>query len=73
MTKSLRFRWEIEVFGINVRKNPCLIKSKIGVMPQEDNLDSESWSSLFRQPPKDFKWFAAHGHTASFAFGRVSQ
>lgn len=30
-----------EVFGINVRENPSLIKSKIGVMPQEDNLDPD--------------------------------
>jgi lipooligosaccharide transport system ATP-binding protein len=29
----------VEVLGINVRANPSLIKSRIGVMPQEDNLD----------------------------------
>lgn len=32
---------ELEVFGINTTKDPSLIKSKIGVMPQEDNLDLE--------------------------------
>jgi len=30
---------KVEVFGINVLSNPSQIKSKIGVMPQEDNLD----------------------------------
>jgi lipooligosaccharide transport system ATP-binding protein len=29
----------VEVSGINVLSNPSQIKSKIGVMPQEDNLD----------------------------------
>jgi lipooligosaccharide transport system ATP-binding protein len=29
----------VEVLGINVLSNPSQIKSKIGVMPQEDNLD----------------------------------
>lgn len=33
----------------------------------------QRWSSLFRQPPEDFQWFAAHGHTASLTFGKVSQ
>ncbi len=30
---------EIKVFGLNVLKEPSTIKSKIGVMPQEENLD----------------------------------
>lgn len=30
---------EIKVFGLNVFKDSSLIKSKIGVMPQDDNLD----------------------------------
>lgn len=30
---------EIKVFGMNVFKDSSLIKSKIGVMPQDDNLD----------------------------------
>lgn len=32
---------ELGVFGISTTKDPSLIKSKIGVMPQEDNLDLE--------------------------------
>ncbi len=32
---------KVEVFGINVTKNPSEIKSRIGVMPQEDNLDPD--------------------------------
>lgn len=32
---------EVEVFGMNVSENPSLIKSKIGVMPQDDNLDPD--------------------------------
>ncbi|MDO8282919.1 MAG: ATP-binding cassette domain-containing protein [Thermodesulfovibrionia bacterium] len=32
---------ELSVFGISTTKDPSLIKSKIGVMPQEDNLDLE--------------------------------
>ena len=30
---------EARVFGMNVTDNPSFIKSKIGVMPQDDNLD----------------------------------
>lgn len=29
----------VEVLGMNVLKNPSMIKTRIGVMPQEDNLD----------------------------------
>lgn len=32
---------EIQVFGFDVTKNPSLIKSRIGVMPQDDNLDPD--------------------------------
>lgn len=32
---------EIQVFGLDVAKNPSLIKSRIGVMPQDDNLDPD--------------------------------
>lgn len=32
---------EVEVFGMNASENPSLIKSKIGVMPQDDNLDPD--------------------------------
>ncbi|MEE8328579.1 MAG: ABC transporter ATP-binding protein [Thermodesulfovibrionia bacterium] len=32
---------EVKVFGINVRGNSAEIKSKIGVMPQENNLDPD--------------------------------
>ncbi len=32
---------EVKVFGINVRENSAEIKSKIGVMPQENNLDPD--------------------------------
>lgn len=31
----------VKVFDINVLDNPSMIKSKIGVMPQEDNLDPD--------------------------------
>ena len=31
----------VRVFSMNVTKNPSEIKSKIGVMPQEDNLDPD--------------------------------
>jgi len=31
----------IKVFGMNVNENPGRIKSRIGVMPQEDNLDPD--------------------------------
>jgi len=31
----------IEVFGMNVNEDPGRIKSRIGVMPQEDNLDPD--------------------------------
>ncbi|MCX7914183.1 MAG: ATP-binding cassette domain-containing protein [Thermodesulfovibrionales bacterium] len=30
---------KVEVFGLDVLEQPSIIKSKIGVMPQEDNLD----------------------------------
>ena len=33
----------------------------------------QRWSRSFRQPPEDFKWFAASVHTASFTFGIVLQ
>jgi len=32
---------EVKVFGIDVREGPSLIKARIGVMPQEDNLDPD--------------------------------
>jgi lipooligosaccharide transport system ATP-binding protein len=32
---------EVKVFGKEVRESPSLIKSKIGVMPQDDNLDPD--------------------------------
>ena len=32
---------EVKVFGIDVTGNPSLIKSRIGVMPQEDSLDPD--------------------------------
>jgi lipooligosaccharide transport system ATP-binding protein len=32
---------DVRVFGIDVFKNPSLIKTKIGVMPQENNLDPD--------------------------------
>lgn len=32
---------EVKVFGMDVTENPSLIKSRIGVMPQEDNLDPD--------------------------------
>jgi lipooligosaccharide transport system ATP-binding protein len=32
---------EVKVFGMEVRESPSLIKSKIGVMPQDDNLDPD--------------------------------
>ncbi len=32
---------EVRVFGIDVRENPSSIKARIGVMPQEDNLDPD--------------------------------
>jgi len=32
---------EIKVFGMDVTKHPSTIKSRIGVMPQDDNLDLE--------------------------------
>jgi lipooligosaccharide transport system ATP-binding protein len=32
---------EVRVFGMDVRKYPSSIKSRIGVMPQEDNLDPD--------------------------------
>jgi lipooligosaccharide transport system ATP-binding protein len=31
----------VEVFGMSVTEHPSLIKSRIGVMPQEDNLDPD--------------------------------
>jgi lipooligosaccharide transport system ATP-binding protein len=31
----------VEVFGISVKEHPSRIKSRIGVMPQEDNLDPD--------------------------------
>lgn len=31
----------VKVFGIDVLDNPSMIKSRIGVMPQEDNLDPD--------------------------------
>lgn len=32
---------ELKIFGIDVSEKPSFIKSKIGVMPQEDNLDPD--------------------------------
>src|SRR5512146_1453547 len=32
---------EVKVFGIDVNKDPSGIKSKIGVMPQDDSLDPD--------------------------------
>jgi lipooligosaccharide transport system ATP-binding protein len=32
---------EVRVFGIEVRENPSLIKSRIGVMPQDESLDPD--------------------------------
>jgi lipooligosaccharide transport system ATP-binding protein len=32
---------DVKVFDINVKDNPTLIKSRLGVMPQEENLDLE--------------------------------
>ena len=32
---------DVRVFGINVEDKPALIKSRLGVMPQEENLDLE--------------------------------
>ena len=32
---------EVKVFGMNVSENPSQIKMRIGVMPQEDNLDPD--------------------------------
>jgi lipooligosaccharide transport system ATP-binding protein len=32
---------EVKVFGIDVSENPSLIKSRTGVMPQDDNLDPD--------------------------------
>jgi lipooligosaccharide transport system ATP-binding protein len=32
---------EVRVFGMDVREHPSEIKSRIGVMPQEDNLDPD--------------------------------
>jgi lipooligosaccharide transport system ATP-binding protein len=32
---------EVKVFDINVTENPSFIKSRIGVMPQDDNLDPD--------------------------------
>ncbi|MDH5202955.1 MAG: ABC transporter ATP-binding protein [Nitrospirota bacterium] len=32
---------DIQVFGLDVAKSPSLIKSRIGVMPQENNLDPD--------------------------------
>ncbi len=32
---------EVRVFGMDVRQEPSSIKSRIGVMPQEDNLDPD--------------------------------
>ncbi len=32
---------DVKVFGINVKDKPTLIKSRLGVMPQEENLDLE--------------------------------
>ena len=31
----------IKVFGLDIKDNPSIIKSRIGVMPQDDNLDIE--------------------------------
>jgi lipooligosaccharide transport system ATP-binding protein len=32
---------EVKVFGMDVTENPSLIKARIGVMPQDDNLDPD--------------------------------
>ncbi|NWF52288.1 MAG: ABC transporter ATP-binding protein [Nitrospirae bacterium] len=32
---------ELKVFGIDISEKPSFIKSRIGVMPQEDNLDPD--------------------------------
>jgi lipooligosaccharide transport system ATP-binding protein len=32
---------EVRVFGLDVAKDPSMIKARIGVMPQEDNLDPD--------------------------------
>jgi lipooligosaccharide transport system ATP-binding protein len=32
---------EVTVFGLNVTENPSSIKARVGVMPQEDNLDPD--------------------------------
>jgi lipooligosaccharide transport system ATP-binding protein len=32
---------EVRVFGVEVRENPSLIKSRIGVMPQDESLDPD--------------------------------
>jgi lipooligosaccharide transport system ATP-binding protein len=32
---------DVSVFGVDVRDNPSSIKARIGVMPQEDNLDPD--------------------------------
>jgi lipooligosaccharide transport system ATP-binding protein len=32
---------DVRVFGLNVKDEPSLIKSRLGVMPQEENLDLE--------------------------------
>jgi lipooligosaccharide transport system ATP-binding protein len=32
---------EVKVFGLDVKKEPAMIKSKIGVMPQDNNLDPD--------------------------------
>jgi len=32
---------EVKVFGMDVKETPSLIKAKIGVMPQDDNLDPD--------------------------------
>ncbi len=32
---------DVKVFGMDVRDNPSAIKARIGVMPQEDNLDPD--------------------------------
>lgn len=32
---------DVRVFGLNVKEQPSLIKSRLGVMPQEENLDLE--------------------------------
>ena len=52
---------EVKVFGIDVTGNPSLIKSRIGVMPQEDSLDPDLnvlenlivYARYFNIPKKD--------------------